>query len=483
MTDTTHIELMLDMSVLSANGCQKDYRMRIPWKRATHGGNLVPTVEPLPRLEMDPHELACLFMQTYLSMFREAEDLSLMAQVTERRRNHPLAGDLGFYSRLSLVALVAAAKRNISTDWRECITALVMMIRSDKVLIVGSNSLQELYIHLHMSGLWQAYMFEGNARERTSSHGEPRPAGEPGFLGQQFLPGTVHLAIIVPRNKLAIFKDRPIDHIRTPSLHLSVCTGEIDNSFHAIDIFFGRFESDAIDSAKVIEDTSGWSGTSDMIVTCKVPTWGLLLGRRQDVRIKLAVNVSPGALDYISDLGFRQTVFGTTLDSKYVRILEQAPCTKSKILPRIEPVGTTSSTGFPITTVSLKRDGNVQFIGVTNNFAPDSTEGRALMEGGLVKLSQISLCVLIVSSGESKDTSMFMFPFPVDGAASRMQIARKSFWIEIRAPTSNALQPGGFTLDPFPLTNQGTSSIAWGMGRVDPDLQPLVKISASTPEF
>jgi hypothetical protein len=64
-----------------------------------------------------------------------------------------------------------------------------------------------------------------------------------------------------------------------------------------------------------------------------------------------------------------------------------------------------------------------------------------------------------------------------------MQIARESFWIEIRAPISNALQPGGFTLDPFPLTNQGTSSLAWGMGRVDPDLQPLVKISASTPGF
>jgi hypothetical protein len=364
------------------------------------GDNLVSAVGSLPhRLHMDPYELASLFMQTYLSMFREVEDIGLMVQVMERNRTHPLAGDLGFYSRLSLVALIASAKSNISTDWRQCITALVQMIRSDRVLVIGSNSLQELYMHLHLSGLWQAHMLEGNARERKSSHGEPRPAGEPGFLGQRVLPGTVHVAMIVPRSKLAVFTDRHIDQVGTPSLHLSVCTGEIDNSFHAIDVFFGRFESDAIDTAKVIEDTSGWLGTSDMIVTCKVPTWGLLLGRRQDVLIQLAVNVSSSALDYISDLGFRQKVFGATLDSKYVRILEQAPCTKPRMVPCIEPAETTSSAGSPSATVSLKRDGNVQSIGITNDFAPDSREGRALTDGGFVELSQISPCVIVVSIG------------------------------------------------------------------------------------
>jgi hypothetical protein len=133
--------------------------------------------------------------------------------------------------------------------------------------------------------------------------------------------------------------------------------------------------------------------------------------------------------------------------------------------------------------VSLKRDGNVQSIGVTNSFAPDSDAGRALKDGGVVKLSQISPCVVAVSIGDLMNTSKFIFPFPVDGAASKMKIAPKSSWIEIKAPTSNALQFGGFNLDPFPVISQGTSSLAWGMGRVDPDLQPLVKISASTPRF
>ncbi len=108
-------------------------------------------------------------------------------------------------------------------------------------------------------------------------------------------------------------------------------------------------------------------------------------------------------------------------------------------------------------------------IGVTNNFAPDSEESRALKSGGVVKISQIYPCVLAVSIGESKNISKFIFPFPVDGAACKMKIARKSSWIEVKAPTPNALQPGGFNLDPFPVIGQGSRSLTWGMGRVDPD--------------
>jgi hypothetical protein len=484
MTDTTHIEVMLDLSVRSTRGHLKEYRMRIPWKRAAQGDNLVPTIEPLPyRLDMDPHELASLFMQTYLSMFREAEDLSLMAQVAERKRTHPLAGDLGFYSRLSLVALLASAKRSISTDWRKCIDALIQMIKDDRALIVGSASLQEFYMHLHLSGVWHAHMLEGDPRARKSFYGGPRPAGEPGLLGQQSLPGFIHVAMVVPRSKLAVFTDRHIDRVGTPGLHLNECTGEIVNSFHAIDVFFGRFESDAIDTAKVIEDASGWSGTSDMIVTCKVPTWGLLVGRRQDLRIELVINTSSGALNYYSDLGSRQTVFSANLDSKNIMILTQAPCTEPRMVSRIEPVKVTDLIGSPSATVSLKPDGNVQSIGVTKTFAPDSPVGRTLRDGGMVELLQMSPCVLVVSIGEWRDTSKFVFPFPVDGAACKMKIARKSSWIEVEAPTSNALQPGGFNLDPFPIVGQGSSSLTWGMGRVDPELQPLVKISTPTPEF
>jgi hypothetical protein len=73
-----------------------------------------------------------------------------------------------------------------------------------------------------------------------------------------------------------------------------------------------------------------------MIVTCRVPTWGLLVGRRQDFHVELAVNMGPAGYSYVSDLGIRMTVFSATLDSKNVRILAQAPCTKPRPVFDIE---------------------------------------------------------------------------------------------------------------------------------------------------
>jgi hypothetical protein len=177
-------------------------------------------------------------------------------QVIERKLTLPLAGDLGYYTRVSLVALVASAKRNILTDWRTCVNALVQLIENDRSLIVGSNSLQELYMHLHLSGLYHSPMLEGIIRGHRTYYGKPRPAGEPGILGHESLPGTVRVALVVPRSNLAVFTRRHIDQVGTPGLHLSVRTHAFDNAFYAIDVFFGRFESDDIETAKVVEDIS-----------------------------------------------------------------------------------------------------------------------------------------------------------------------------------------------------------------------------------
>lgn len=417
-------------------------------------------------------------MHTYLAMFREAEDTEIVRQVTRRQLTCPLAGDIGFYSRLSLVTLIASAKRNVSTDWNKCVDALLQMIENDPSLTIGSNSLQELYMHLHLSGLYHSPMLEGNPRDRGTYYGESRGVGEPGVLGQQSLPGTVHVALIVPRSNFAVFTARQLG---TPGVHLSVRGHGFDNYFHAIDVFFGLFESDAIDSSKVVQDTSGWSGTSDMIVTCRIPTRGLLLGHRQDLHVELNINTSLVDSGYIPLLGVRMTIFGATLDSKNVRILTQAPCTKPESVSHTEPARFTESTDTISATVALKRDGTLQSIAVTNNFVPDSDEDRALKSGGVVKSLQISPSVLAISIGEWKNTSKFVFPYPVDGSTCKIKVARKSSWIEIKAPASNALEPGGFSLNPFPIIDQETSSLAWGMGRVDAELQPPVKISASTP--
>lgn len=110
-TDCTHVEQQLAVLTSSDQGRQKQYRMRIPWRRPLQGDNsMASDIDPvLYRLAMDPHELASFFMQTYLAMFREAEDISIRMEVMMRKMTQPLSGDLGFCSRLSLVALLTSA--------------------------------------------------------------------------------------------------------------------------------------------------------------------------------------------------------------------------------------------------------------------------------------------------------------------------------------------------------------------------------------
>ncbi|KAG9694695.1 hypothetical protein KCU95_g5549, partial [Aureobasidium melanogenum] len=483
MTDSTHAEQQMAMCTSSEKGRQKQYRTLILWRRPLRGDSMISDINSMPhRLEMDPHELATFFMHVYLSMFREAEDISIRMEVMMRKVTQPLAGDLGFYSRLSFVTLLMSAKRTISTNWRTCISTLVEMIENDRSLFIGSNSLQELYMQLHLSGLWRSPMLEDNPRRHTTYYGKPRPAGEPGVLGRPNLPGIVHITLVVPRSSLTIFTDRPVDQVGTPGLHLHVRNNAFDNSFFAVDTFFGQFESDDIDTAGVVEDIRGWSGISDMIITCRVPTWGLLLGPRQDLRVELVITTSPTTSNYTMKLGPRNIVFGASLDSKNVRILTQAPSTKPRAV--LDTSSATNQSARPNSAVvALKHDGTVQSIRVTKDFSPISEESRALKNGGMVKFSQISPCVVAVSIGEIQEATQFIFPFPVDGSACKMKIARKSSWIEIKAPPSNALQSGGFQVDAFPIVNQTANSLAWGMGRVNPDLQPQVHISSSTATF
>ncbi|KAG9528552.1 hypothetical protein KCU93_g4320, partial [Aureobasidium melanogenum] len=483
MTDSTLVEQFHDM-VPSSN--QKQYRVRVSWQRAAQGDSMVPTVKSASyHLNMDPRELASYFMQTYLAMFRETEDLSIWSEVLTRKKTRPLAGDVDYYSRLTLVTLIASAKRIISTDWQECVGALVQMMKDDTSLCWGSKRLQELYMHLHLSGLWHIpALEEGPLRAKCGDLTRPSSeSGDTGVLGKHILPGTVHVALIVPRSDLTCLTVHPVDVVGTPGVHLWLRNKVFEASFFAIDVFFGHFESDDLEVARVVEDAHGWSGTSDLIVTCKMPTWGLLVGPRQDVHIELDINTSRPVLGRIAEPGTRARHYTATLESENVRILATPPSTKPDAVfdtystANSEPPGSTSAS------VALNPDGTVQSIGVTNNFADDSEESRALKNGGMVTVSQISPCVLAACIGNLKHESKFFFPFPINGAAYKMKIARQSSWIEIRAPTSNALQPSGYDLDPFPIISQGTGFLAWDFNRVDPDLQPQIDTSASNCAF
>ncbi|KAI5195913.1 hypothetical protein E4T38_08776 [Aureobasidium subglaciale] len=432
-TDSSHIEQLLEVSSRShEEGRQRQFRVRILWRLATQGDCFVTSSTSFHacRLQMDPQELASFFMQTYLAMFREAEDIGIRLKVMRRKLTTPLLGDIGFYSRVSLVTLLSTARRTFSTDWKTCISALLNMIETDRSLIVSSNSLQELYLHLHAAGLFSVETLEEDPRARPNPWGKMRPPGESGLLGRHSVPPIVHVALIVSRRSLSVFTDQAVDRVGTPGLRLSVHNGmKFENCFFAIDTFFGSFERGSDDGgSRIIEDHAGWTGDADLIVTCAVPTWPLLLDRRQDLNVSLVVNTSPATAQYTQKLGFTMRVFTANLDSKRVRILVQPPSTESGAVFDIRPASAVAFTTPDSATVSLQTDGTVQSIRVTRSFATDSEESKTLKSGGAVEVSQISPCALDVSIGDLHNSSRFVFSFPINGAARKLkEVIRQLF--------------------------------------------------------
>ncbi|KAH9894494.1 hypothetical protein F4778DRAFT_277511 [Xylariomycetidae sp. FL2044] len=501
-TDPHHVDQILNKIVPRDSGRQRQFRNRVPWRRAFDGdqkaslalmnnpGNSRPQL-----VYIAPKQLALWFFNTYLDMFKRSEDLSIRMETIMRRLTNPLVGDLTFYSRLTLVGLLALATHTVSTDWETCVATLVAMIETDRTLIVSSNSLQELYVHLHTSGLWDVDALRMNPRQHMTQFGPPRTSGDRGLLARAEVPPIAHIALVVPRGKLGVFTDSPNDEMGTPGLHLSVFHEPFfENCFFAIDVFFGRLveSPDRDDICHVEEDALGWSGSSDLIVTCAIPTFSLLIGRRDGVRVALAVNTSPDTISYTTKLGIRMRVYDTGLDSENLYVLSQAPMVARASEgqnPR-SPVGGTASPNsgsslrlsIPdtanLSTIHCAANGNAKTLSATLRFVANTPESVLLQDGENVEVAQASPCTMSVTVGNY--SQQIAFPYPVDGAACKTRIARKSLWVELNVPLSSALQQGGYALQPFPVIDVGKGNmLAWGMGRTNIDRQPLINLSPS----
>jgi hypothetical protein len=126
-------------------------------------------------------------------------------------------------------------------------------------------------------------------RSRSSDHG---------LLADKTVPAVVHIIFAVPRKALGVFTSRSADLVGTPALHVSVCQTvpgfAYENIFSSFHSCFGQMATDNTnaDECAIIEDDLGWKGTADLIVSCPVPTFGLLTGPRDGIRVSSNQNQS-----------------------------------------------------------------------------------------------------------------------------------------------------------------------------------------------
>lgn len=494
-TDFVGTETLLLKVSQETHGRQHQYRMRVSWKLPQLGDTHLSSPvngssNPPYQVSFDAEQLAEYFFGVYHKMFAYEDMSAMMSGIGQasvlRQATSPLAADLRYYTRLNLVVLLGLVKRAVLTDWEKCMECFVDKVTSDRRLLVGANSLQELYLHLHLFGLWDSDMLRRPPRENSMTPlGMLRPpALDTGLLGQHDIPSVVFITLVIPRSKLEVFTRKSMKALGTPGLRISVSNLDSghENSFFSLQCFFGKLKPQPNNgwTCTVEEDDSGWFGSADMIATCPVPAYLLLLGTQKGIRVSLAVNSTPSTVQFVKKLGIRLTVFQCGLDDqKHISILREAPGVisrdgdSSNNTQRKPPLAEANNDSIPH--VNLDKESRAVSLLIHTDIPRDSAESISLGNGAVVSVMPSSPCTVLLKIGNAA-ASRLVYPFPVNGALPKTRVARKSSWVEVIVPAAAALSSGGYCSNPFPVVFDGSRLLAWGIPRVRLDKQPPISI-------
>lgn len=469
---------------------QKQYRMRVSWKYPQFSdarvvGVLENSTGSDLQIRFESKELADYLFDIYRTMFAH-EDVSKMMAKFARVNAGPNLIDLQRYTRAGMVALLRLVKATVQVDWEQTMHLFIEHVETDRTLMVGSNSLQEFYVHLHNLGVWTNHVLNSSPNQLRMGFGlSLRPtSGEKGILAADNPPSVVQLVLVVPREKLTVFTGKTPDAIGTPALHVSVAQtigpNQYENKFYSFQAFFGTVAyQDSTENASIVgEDEHGWLGSADLVVTCAVPTFGLLTGPRNGIRAALMINTNPDTIMRFAQLGMRMAVFETGFnDEKRLFVSRDAPkldTLRSSSMQKewTKKVSLPTKSSFQ-TLVKLNAGHRATHLQSHIDFPKESAESKALSTGVAVTVIECSPSSLILQIGSSLKRQV-IFPFPIRGSQSKTRIARRSSWIEVEVPIFTALDGDRFDSWTQMVLESGRPPLCWSIPRVDLELQPLV---------
>ena len=213
-------------------------------------------------------------------------------------------------------------------------------------------------------------------------------------------------------------------------------------------------------------DEEGWHGSSDLQVFLCLDTMFLALdGDGMSISLNLFPDPAILALfrkDYGKDLEIFKTNLAYEAQAHLVRTIGHKSIPRPRITPNpIEHLETNGRITKSIPRLGVKDSKALLTVRLT---LLDNADLKLLKNGSTVNLSQASPCAIAVKYGNAEQ--FVQFPFPVDGNASILRIARKSGWIEVSAPVSVAPRDrGGYSSNLSPVIPEpGTNSFCcWNL--------------------
>ena len=421
-------------------------------------------------------------------MFAHDDPSNLFARVQRMAVSNQYSTDMQRYTRAAIVALLRVVKARIVTDWEKTMRLFYSKVENDRTLLVGSNSMQELLLHIHYSGLWTPPILQrGPKQVQIPGLSLRSTSGETGLLAEKDIPAVVSVSLAVPRKSLEIFTSENPDTIGSPALHLSITQDAAgfayENIFSSISCSFGKLvpQKNAASGYTVEEDDRGWRGSADLIINCQVPAFGLLVGPRDGIRVALVIKTSPDtAMKYTSKLGFRLQVFETKLrDTSRVYICRNSPGLDSQdtVATYSRWMNMQSKHNKPFSRSKVIMDSNHRATHLQQHidFSAAKSEGKALSAGKSVTLTEKSPSTVTLRIGE-RFSRLLYYPFHINGSQSKLRVARKSSWVEALLPIRTAPSPEPFDCWTQLLFSKGQSPFLWSIPKINLSLQPRISL-------
>lgn len=483
-TAISSVEEALLNAIPLLTGGVEDYRgqmySRLTWKRPLAGS------EAPPVMHFEENELAQVLFRVYLKMFEHENLNHLLSNMNMQTFSK---GSLIHYQRSTVASLLLFVKKRVIVDWNKMMDAFLGALESDSSLMMSTNYIQELYLQLHLLGLYSVSTLSspfGFAKDslvlrKLSSWTEP--------------PAAVCITLKVPRAKLQVFTKTPHEILSTPIVHCilqssSAYSGpQWQNIFAAVQLAFGEITSEGTRydenfRLNVLEDEHGWNGRSSLLVTFMAPTWVVLL-EPQACTVSFGLQSTPfGTKTFLPILGLEMNVYKTPLGNESSVYVTKYPPN----LSGHTSVGSFMDTSLVkskhthedvIRTIKANVDlKTTRMTTITGRVDIVSEKLKAdLSNGAAVNTIQRSPWTIAVTIGTNGHEYQLHFPAPVLCSRSRSRIARKSSYIEVVAPMADPTNGEGLPGFMFPTFIRDSGPVVWNMPRLNINCLPILDTS------
>ena len=480
-------EAILDAIVTGSSEDNKGQMYsRLTWKRPLSSSSGTRQPMNIPRVHFTETALAQILHQVYVNMFQH-EDMSVLLSkidlLTIRNNSSPP------YHRGSLASFLCYIKKRVVLDWDKLMGAFLDLIEKTSNIALGGNYIQELYLQLHLLGLYtvSALRLPFN---RNSNNQAKR-----GISAWNHIPEVVCVTLKVPRAKLGVFTELPVNELGMPLLHCSLQSSHTyrgkpwQNLFADVHLAFGQATTSGSRSddgfrVNVTGDRHGWKGRSPMFISFYAPSW-VISQDAQATRVALGVGPTPLATKtFMKVLGLEMKVYETNLGNEDNVYITKHPPNQS---------GHASVCGFAggdevtqgtsdeavRTTIAANVDlKTARITAMTGRVIVLSEDVKSSLRNGAgVETIQISPCIIAVVIGKSAQRYHLYFPTPVLRSLSRARIARKSSYVEVVAPLCGTVDVDRFPTLMYPVFSDGRHPVIWNMPQVNLKRLPILDIT------